>query len=190
MSSLSEQVIFQDHFDGKLDEGWAWLRENPSNWRLANAGLEIRVEPGVAETVRNTLVRSAPDRNEGAYAIEVTVTSDTIPTQQYEQAGITSYRDGKAVIKEVKELIDGDVYVFPGKKPMSDPEVQLCLVVTANSWETQYRPFNGNTFQTSAMGELPPPGEDQVSIQCYNGPPTKRIGSALKISALRDYPNR
>ena len=26
-------------------------------------------------------------------------------------------------------------------------------------------------FQTAATGKLPPPGEDEVSIQCYNGPP-------------------
>ena len=173
MSSLDEQIIFEEHFDGKLDEGWSWLRENPSQWRLANGGLEIQVKPGVADTVRNALVRPAPDRNEGAFAIEVTVTSHTAPTQQYEQAGITWYCDGKAVIKEVKELIDGNVYVFPGKKPMSDPGVRLRLVVTANSWEAQYRLVDEDTFQSAATGELPTPGVDQVSIQCYNGPPNE-----------------
>ena len=28
-----------------------------------------------------------------------------------------------------------------------------------------------NLFQTAATGELPPPNNDQVSIQCYHGPP-------------------
>ena len=173
MSALDEQIVFEDHFRGKLDEGWSWLRENPDQWRLANGGLEIQVEPGVADTVKNALVRSAPDRNEGTFAIEVTVTSHMVPTQQYEQAGITWYRDGKAVVKEVKELIDGNIYIFPGKKPMSDPSVRLRLVVTATSWEAQYRLVGEDTFHSSATGELPPPGEDQVSIQGYNGPPNE-----------------
>lgn len=173
MSSSAEQVIFEDQFDGTQDQGWAWLRENPGKWRLANGGLEIQVEPGEADSVRNALVRPAPDRNEGAFAIEVTVTSHLVPTQQYEQAGITWYRDGKAVVKEVKELIDGNVYVFPGKKPMSEPGVRLRLVVTANSWEAQYRLVDEDDFHSSATGELPLPGEEQVSNQCYHGPPNE-----------------
>lgn len=171
MNTFDEQVIFEDRFDRKLTDGWSWLRENSSKWRLANGGLEIQVEPGVADTVRNALVRPAPDRNKGTFAIEVTVTNHTTPTQQYEQAGITWYCDGKAVIKEVKELIDGNIYVFPGKKPLSSPSVRLRLVVTANSWEAQYRLVDEDTFQSAAAGELPPPNQDQVSIQCYNGPP-------------------
>ena len=173
MHSGDEQIIFEDNFAGKLDEGWFWLRENPDKWRLASGGLEIQVEPGVADTVRNALVRPAPDRSAGTFAIEVTVTSHTVPTQQYEQAGITWYQDGKAVVKEVKELIDGEIYVFPGKKPMSHPSVRLRLVVTANSWEAQYRLLDDDIFHLAATGELPPPSEDQVSIQCYNGPPNE-----------------
>ena len=44
------------------------------------------------------------------------------------------------------------------------------LLVTADSWEAQYRPEDATEFQTAATGDLPPPGDDQVSIQCYNGP--------------------
>ena len=115
MNSSNEQVIFEDNFDGKLGEGWSWLREHPDYWRLSDGGLELCVEPGVADTVRNALVRPAPDRNEGTFAIEVTVTNHTHPTQQYEQAGITWYNDGKPVFKEVKELIDGDLYIIPAE---------------------------------------------------------------------------
>ena len=171
MNSSNEQIIFEDNFDGKLDEGWTWLRENPDSWRILNGGLEIRVEPGVADTVRNALLRPAPDRSEGIFAIEVTITNHTLPTQQYEQADITWYNDGKPVFKEVKELIDGDLYIIPGRQPMPTKSVRLRLLVTADSWEAQYHPENETEFQTAATGELPPPGDDQVSIQCYNGPP-------------------
>ena len=171
MNSSNEQVIFKDNFDGKLDEGWSWLRENSDRWRIQNRGLEICVEPGAEDTVKNALLRAAPDRAQSRFAIEVTVTNHSLPTQPYEQAGITWYNDGKPVFKEVKELINGELYIIPGKPPMSTKSVRLRLVVTANSWEAQYRPEGATEFQTAATGELPPPNNDQVSIQCYHGPP-------------------
>ena len=74
------------------------------------------------------------------------------------------------MFKEVKELIDGELYVIPGKQPMPAESVRLRLLVTADSWDAQYCPQGGTEFHTAATGELPPPGDDQVSIQCYNGP--------------------
>ena len=161
---------FEDNFNGGLDGGWSWLREKPETWRIANGGLEICVEPGLADTVRNALVRQAPDRSEGTYAIEVTVYNHTLPTQQYEQAGITWYNGGKPVFKEVKELIDGDLYIIPGKQPMPARSVRLRLIVTADSWDARYCPESDPEFRSAATGELHPPDADQVSIQCYNGP--------------------
>ena len=170
MNSSHEQIIFADNFAGELGAGWSWLRENPDCWRIQDGGVEIRVEPGVADTVKNALLRQAPDRSAGTFAIEVTITNHTHPTQQYEQAGITWYNDGKPVFKEVKELINGELYIIPGKQPMPTKSVRLRLLVTADSWEAQYCPQGDTEFQTAATGELPPPGNDQVSIQCYNGP--------------------
>ena len=166
------ETIFEDAFDGQLADGWTWLRENPDHWRLVDGGgLEIRVEPGVADTVINALRRPAPDRNEGAFAIEVTVMNHTLPIQQYEQAGITWYCGGRPVFKEVKELIDGDLWIIPGKVSMRTKSVRLRLIVTADSWEATYRPEGETEFQTAAKGALPEPNDDEVSIQCYNGPP-------------------
>jgi hypothetical protein len=71
-------VIFEDPFDGKLAEGWTWLRENPDAWRIQEDALEIQVEPGVANTVKNALLRPAPDRGKGKYA-RSTPSSDTAP---------------------------------------------------------------------------------------------------------------
>ena len=170
MPPSDEQIIFADPFNDELDLDWSWLRENPSCRRIQDSGLEIQVEPGVADTVKNALLRPAPDRTDGKYAIEVTVRNHTHPTQQYEQAGITWYHDGKPIFKEVKELIDGDLYIIPGQKPMPTKSVRLRLIVTADTWEAQYRPEGETDFKTADTGNLPPPGQDQVSIQCYNGP--------------------
>ena len=166
----NEQQIFTDDLNTNIDDSWTWLREHPSHWRCTQEGLEIRVEPGVADTVQNALLRPAPDRSQGTFAIEVDVCNHTHPIQQYEQAGITWYVDGKPVFKLVKELIDGGLFIIPGRKEMPTQSVRLRLIVTADSWEAQYRPEGDSEFHTAETGELPAPGDDQVSIQCYNGP--------------------
>ena len=163
-------VIFEEQFDSSLDGGWKWLRENPRSWRMRRGALEIRVEPGVARNVKNALVRQAPDRSRGKYAIDVTVTNTTKPVQQYEQAGITWYNNDKPVFKLVKELVDGKLMIIPGRKPMTSKTVQLRLIVTKDNFIAQFRPDAKGEFQTAAAGKLPAPGDDQVSIQCYNGP--------------------
>jgi len=163
--------VFTDSFDGKPAAGWSWLREDAKTWRIKDGGLEIMVQPGLAGTVKNALVRKAPDRSEGTFAIDVTVTNHTRPTRQFEQAGITWYSNGRPVFKLVKELIGGKLYIIPGKKPMSAKTVQLRLIVDVKSWIAQYRPDGKGEFLTAAKGPLPAPGTDQVSIQCYNGPP-------------------
>jgi len=165
------ECLFEDRFEAEPGEGWEWIREDADAWRVKDGALEIRVQPGVAGSVKNALVRKAPDRSQAKYAIDVTVTNTAMPTQQYEQAGITWYHGGRPVFKLVKELINGSLFIIPGRKPMAAETVQLRLIVTADGWTAQYRPNAEGEFQTAAAGKLPPPGEDQVSIQCYNGPP-------------------
>lgn len=168
------KVVFEDRFEGRLGPGWSWLRENPDAWRIRDNGLEIRVEPGMADTVRNALVRPAPDRSQGRYAIELNVRMLAVPTQQYEQGGITWYSDGKPVFKLVKELIHGEgIVIIPSHKPMTRPMVQLRLIVSANEYIAQFRPDGKGEFQTAATGVLEPSANEQVSIQCYHGPPDR-----------------
>ncbi len=166
-----EDLVFEDCFENHLADGWNWIREDAAHWCIREGALEIRVVPGLANTVRNALVRPAPDRDEGAVAIEVTVTNPVKPVQQYEQAGITWYQDDKPVFKFVKELVDGQVMIIPGRQAVQASTVQLRLVVTADSYTAQYRADGEGEFHTAATGKLPPPGNDKVSIQCYNGPP-------------------
>jgi hypothetical protein len=53
---------------------------------------------------------------------------------------------------------------------MDSKSVQLRLVVTGDSFTAQFRPDGKGQFKTAESGKLPPPGKDEVSIQCYNGP--------------------
>ncbi|MBN2137605.1 MAG: DUF1080 domain-containing protein [Sedimentisphaerales bacterium] len=166
----ADSIVFEDGFDGKLVAGWTWLREDRKTWRLRDNALEICVEPGVAHNVKNALVRPAPDRHKGKYAFDVTVSNLTVPTNQYEQAGLTWYNDGKAVFKLVKERVDGQLIIIPGRKPMTSQTVQLRLVVNGGSITAQYRANAEGDFQTAAAATLPEAGKDEISIQCYNGP--------------------
>jgi nicotinamidase-related amidase len=170
-SGGAERVVFEDRFEGHLGPGWEWLRENPDGWRIRDNGLEIRIEPGMADSVRNALVRPAPDRSRGRYAIEVTVRNLAELTEQYEQAGITWYSDGRPVLKLVKELVHGEgLIMIPSRKPMTSEMVQLRLIVSANHYIAQYRPDGQGAFQTAAAGPLEPSANEQVSLQAYHGP--------------------
>jgi DUF1680 family protein len=165
------RVVFEDPLKGKLAGGWEWLRENPRAWRHSDSGLEVRVEPGLAGTVKNALLRKAPDRSRGRYAIEVTVEFTAEPSQQYEQAGLTWYQRDKPALKLVHELIDGKTYIMPGKGPTDTRLMQLRLVVGRDDYVAQFRPGGKGEFQTAGSGKLPPAADEKVSIQCYNGPP-------------------
>ena len=166
---MSEQIVYSDAFD-TLDTNWRWLRENPDHWRRVDGGLEIRVEPGLADTVINALLRSAPDRSTSTYCIEVTVSNLHTPIQQYEQMGITWYSGDKPVFKLVKELINGDVYIIPGKCPVADEPIRLRLTFHSAGWKAEYRAASADAFSTASEDELPAPQDDRVSLQCYNGP--------------------
>ena len=170
ISAAEPVVLCEDSFTDKLDANWTWLRENPDTWRLKDGALEICVEPGKAHDVKNALVRTAPDRTKTKFAVEVTVTFTTEPTQQFEQAGITWYHQQKPVFKLVHEQIDGSQWIIPGRKPAPAKTVQLRLIVDGVDWTAQYREDAEGEFLTAGTGKLPPPGEDQVSLQCYNGP--------------------
>jgi hypothetical protein len=163
-------VLFKDSLKGRLGEGWSWLREDAKTWRHTDKGLEIRVEPGVAATVKNALVRKAPPRSQGKYAIEVTIEFTTAPTKQYEQAGITWYQGEKPVFKLVHEHIDKATYIVPGKKATTTRLMQLRLVVSQKEYVAQYRPDAKGEFQTAASGKLEPGKDEKVSLQCYQGP--------------------
>jgi hypothetical protein len=169
LSAGEPRAVFEDALAGKPGEGWTWLRENPKAWRATAAGLEIRVEPGLAHNVKNALVRAAPDRGKASYALEVTITFGTPPTNQFEQAGITWYQQGKPVFKLVHEHIDGKDYIIPGKVPAPEKTVRLRLVVTKDKYTAQFRADAKGEYKTVASGSLAPGSQEQISIQCYNG---------------------
>ena len=79
--STAQELIFKDGFDDELAPGWRWIREQPAQWCVRDGALDIRVVPGNGRTVRNALVRRAPDRRQGSFAIDVTVSNRKSPIE-------------------------------------------------------------------------------------------------------------
>lgn len=176
-SATEPQLVFADSLKGKLGEGWTWLREDSNAWRNTPQGLEIRVQPGDKDTVKNALMRAAPDRARGKYALEVTVEYLSRPTVRFEQGGLTWYRDNKPVGKLVHEFIDGKAYAVAnlppnklGKELAENPLIRLRFIVTKDRYYTQFCPGAAGEFHQLADGNLPAGADEKISIQCYNGP--------------------
>ena len=85
---------FRDDFNGILDAGWSWVREDPLNWSLTAlpGSLQINVAGGyvAAGTNPNLLLRPAP---EGNFQIETQITFR--PSRNYQFAGLIIYEDDK-----------------------------------------------------------------------------------------------
>jgi hypothetical protein len=167
--AAEDKALFQDAFKGKLADGWSWLRADPADWRTTPDGLEIRLRPGDANSVKNALVRPLP-KFEGKLAIEVTVTSLSEPTEQYEQAGITLYHEDKPAFKLVHERVDGKLVVVPGKVPAEKLAVRLRLIVGGGRFIAQFRQQGEDEFKTAAEGDLVIAEGDKISLQGYHGP--------------------
>ena len=78
------EVLFQDDFNGKLGDGWSWLREDKKGWRVSEHGLEIATLPGnmwgPANIAKNVLVRNVPDPAHSELEISVNITNQ--PNEQ------------------------------------------------------------------------------------------------------------
>jgi hypothetical protein len=125
---------FQDPFAGKLQDGWAWVREEPTSWRIDEQGLHVRAMKGTlwksANDAHNVLLRALPDGT-AQYALEVTVTSK--PAAGGEQAGIIAYRDDDNYTKIVRESLEGRTWVVFGRENAGKGEMIARLPLDAES---------------------------------------------------------
>jgi hypothetical protein len=89
---------FRDDFNGALDPGWAWLREDPLAWSLsATPGwLRVNVSTGgfIGVPPRNVLLRPAPT---GDFDLRAGVRIS--PSRNFEIAGLLVYFDDNAVLQ-------------------------------------------------------------------------------------------
>lgn len=180
-----EEVLFQDDFKGKPGGGWSWIRENRAGWRVTDRGLEVRVEPGnmwgPANNARNLLVRPAPDpaREE----IEISVTIENRPTEQYEQVDLVWYYDDSHMVKLGQELVDGKLSIVMGREqedktrtiaiiPLDSFSVRLRMLVKGDRIHGQFRAADAKEWRNAGECTTPAPPDLQpkASLQFYQGP--------------------
>jgi regulation of enolase protein 1 (concanavalin A-like superfamily) len=186
-SAPAGDILFQDDFKGKLGEGWSWIREHRGAWRVADGALEVRVEPGnmwgPPNNASNVLARPAPDITDKE--IEISVTVENRPTEQYEQVDLAWYYDDSHMVKLGQELVDGKLSIVMGREqkdrtrtiaiiPLDSFSVRLRFLVHGNRIRGQFRTPDVKDWRDAGECDLPAPagGKAKVSIQCYQGPAT------------------
>lgn len=182
-ASHADEVVFADNFNGKLGDGWSWLREDRNGWRLTNHGLEIRVQPGnmwgPGNNAKNVLLRTVPDPAE--YELEISASITNQPTAQFEQVDLVWYYDDSHMVKLGQELVDGRLSIVMGREqadktrtiaiiPLHSNAVQLRLRVAGNRIQGLFRTPEAADWQKVGECDLPVQGMPKVSLQCYQGP--------------------
>jgi len=184
-SCHADDALFQDDFDGKLGEGWSWVREHRDCWRATGRGLEVRIEPGnmwgPANDAKNVLVRPAPGARKDE--IEVSVNVENKPTEQYEQVDLVWYFDDGHMVKLGRELVDGKLSIVMGREendrartitiiPLDAASVRLRLRVKGDQIRGQFLAPDASEWRDAGHCDLPAPanGHAKISLQFYQGP--------------------
>ena len=177
------EELFRDDFKGHLADGWSWIREDKSGWRVSERGLEIRVQPGnmwgPANNATNVLVRPLPNVTNAT--IEISVTAENRPTEQYEQADLVWYYDDSHMVKLGQELVDGKLSIVMGREekdktrtmaiiPIQSAVVHLRLITKENSIRGEYRLADEKEWHVAGECDLPVNGSPKASLQTYQGP--------------------
>jgi len=178
LSVCAQEVVFEDRFEGALKPGWVWLRENTVCRRFVGDALEIKSEPFQNEEARNVLARPLNflrwlnGRTESAYRIETECSFKKKPTTQFQQCGVYWMRGNRVVFKLVFVNIDGRTYVYPGKVPLN-PNSQggkLRITVRDRNVVAEFCDEDGTQFKRVYEGRIDASPNDQISLQCWNGP--------------------
>jgi regulation of enolase protein 1 (concanavalin A-like superfamily) len=177
--AAEEKVLFTDRFEGKLAEGWSWIREDKEAWRVAKDALKIRSLPGVIAQAKNVLVREAPAADGRQVAAEVTISNTC--KEQYEQVGLSWYYDDQHLVKLVKEKVDGEMWLVMGrghptqgklvaKEPLKEEKLTLRLTVDGNNITGFTRADEKAEWRKIGTCELPGEGKARIALQTHHGP--------------------
>jgi regulation of enolase protein 1 (concanavalin A-like superfamily) len=202
------RLLFKDDFRGKLDPGWHWLREHKKFWRVTSPGLEVRIEPGnmwgPQNNARNVLLRPAPEV--GRDGIEIAVTVQNTPTNQYEQTDLVWYLDDSNMVKLGQEMVDGRLSVVMGREendktrtisitPLDSTTVRLRLTVQMNAISGAFSTDRGKSWKGVGTCEWPRSekagSSPKISLQFYQGARGEENWSRVSEFQIvrREYPS-
>lgn len=181
----ADEIILREDFDSKLAAGWSWIREHPSAWRVTDRALEIRALPGnmwgPPNNASNVLVRPLPKAESGE--LEVAVTLENRPTEQYEQTDLVWYYDDSHMVKLGQELVDGKLSIVMGREekdrtrtiaiiPLDSFKVRVRFGVQGNIIRGEFQLPGQEAWKLAGECDLPVKGEPKASLQVYQGPKT------------------
>lgn len=180
-SADPDKVLFEEHFDGRLQDGWQWVREDPAEWRIRDNQLEVRSQPGriwSGNDAKNVLLRGPLQPQD--LAASVTVAHK--PGEKWEQAGLLWYVDDDNFVKLISEHIDGQMYVVTareqggkgtvvGKVEVPAANLQLRLRVAANRVTGQWRLKPADSWSEAGTCEFATQGQPRFGLFTQNGPP-------------------
>jgi regulation of enolase protein 1 (concanavalin A-like superfamily) len=195
-TAAAGDTLFRDDFKGRLADGWSWVREDKSAWRTTDRGLELRLQPGnmwgPPNNAKNVLVRPAPTPGTGN--VEVSVTIENRPTEQYEQVDLVWYYDDSHMVKIGQELVDGKLSLVMGREegdrcrtiailPIRGDVLQVKFRVQGNRIRGQYRASEAEDWKDAGECDLPAKGAPKLSLQAYQGP--ARIERWARLTAFQ-----
>src|SRR5690606_6826139 len=129
---------------------------------------------GPENSGKNILLRKAPGG--GTEPIEITVTVENRPTEQYEQVDLTWYYADSHMVKIGQEMVDGQLSIVMGREeddrartiaiiPLETARVQLRFQMTGDRVVGYFRPGAKGDWRKAGECDLPVKGEPKIAIQ-------------------------
>ena len=171
-----ENVVFREPFDGRLADGWSWVREDPKGWKIDQGALVVHTSTGglwMKDNNATNILLRAPDAKD-AYAFEALVENE--PTNAYEHAGLVWYvgdddyvvlNKEKVGARQVVQLVfekEGKPKVGFAEKPYDGKAVWLRMEVADGKAVGKYRATDKDDWQTLGQCDLPAKGDARVGL--------------------------
>jgi len=181
--SRETDALFREDFKGKLADGWAWVREDKTSWKLGDGFLQVRPLAGNLwegeNGAKNLLLRDPPA---GAKSFVAEVTLSHTPLAFGEQSGLLWYADDDNYVKLTKEFYDDKTWVVlaaerGGKAEYAEAEcraewVTLRLTVTADGVKGAFMAVGGTDWKPVGDGvmKFPRPEKPRIGLTAHHGP--------------------
>src|SRR5262245_1644774 len=194
---VEEKVLFEEKFDGKLSDGWTWVREDAGATKIEGGALKIKALPGKiwykTKTAKNFLVRKLPAAGTAEAPVSIEVTVDSAPEVTAEQAGLYLHFDDANFVKIIREHVKGknNVLLVREQKNLPEPltpkeesaaSVRLRLTWAGGKVSGAYK-TTGDWVQVGEV-ELPAGvAGGSVGLACHGGAPD--ADRWAKFTALR-----
>jgi len=121
-----EKVLFEEKFDGKLSDGWTWVREDAAGFKVEGGALKIKAQPGKiwykTKTAKNFLLRKLPAAGTAEAPLTIEVAVESAPEVTAEQAGLYLHFDDGNFVKIIHEHVKGKKQILLVREQKNLPE--------------------------------------------------------------------